>query len=123
MATTDLRAGGLPRIELVATLALATDLAMGHPVEQGLGSCIVATRLAELAGVSAAERSRTLHLALLRHIGCTTENDGLARIAGDEIRLSARLAPLSGGSGSTYMREILRAAIEGRSPLSAAAAI
>jgi hypothetical protein len=33
-------------------MALATDLAMGHPVEQGLGTCIVSTRLAELAGLS-----------------------------------------------------------------------
>jgi HD-GYP domain-containing protein (c-di-GMP phosphodiesterase class II) len=113
-------AANLTRGELVASLALATDVAMGHPVEQGLGASILATRLAELAGLTAAERARTTDLALLRHIGCTTENDSLAALAGDEIRLAARLAPLSGSKSSDYIRAIARLATEGRSPFDAA---
>jgi hypothetical protein len=112
--------GGMPLAELVASLALATDLAMAHPVEQGLGTCIIATRMAELAGLSVEERSRTLYLALLRHSGCTTENDQLAALAGDEIRLSGRMAPLCGSTGADYLRTIARFATEGRSFLSAA---
>jgi len=67
--------------ELVASLALATDLAMGHPLEQGLGTCLVSTRMAELAGLTAAEVKQTFYVALLRHIGCTTENQALANLA------------------------------------------
>src|SRR5438105_2898724 len=60
---------GLSLAELVASLALATDLAMGHPLEQGLGACVVATRLAELAGLAPDEVRRTFYVALLRHLG------------------------------------------------------
>src|SRR5207248_10685910 len=95
---------GLSLAELVASLALATDLAMGHPLEQGLGSCAVATRLAELAGLPPDEVRRTFYLALLRHIGCTTENQGLAElVGGDEIGLSATLNPMSGATGPQYI--------------------
>ena len=45
--------------ELVASLALAADMAMGHPMEQGLGTCIVATRMGELAGLTSADLSST----------------------------------------------------------------
>jgi HD-GYP domain-containing protein (c-di-GMP phosphodiesterase class II) len=109
----------LTRGDLVASLALATDLAMGHPVEQGLGTAIVAGRLAELAGLTPAERARTVDLSLLRHIGCTTENDRLAELSGGEIRMAARLAPLSGSKASAYLRAIVRLTVEGKTPLEA----
>ena len=106
---------GLSLAELVASLALATDLAMGHPLEQGLGACVVATRLAELAGLAPDEVRRTFYVALLRHIGCTTDNHGLAElVGGDEVELSARLNPLSGGTAPQYLGAFVRYATEGR---------
>src|SRR5437763_155388 len=106
---------GLSLAELVASLALATDLAMGHPLEQGLGACVVATRLAELAGLAPDEVRRTFYVALLRHIGCTTDNQGLAElVGGDEVELSARLNPLSGGTAPQYLGAFVRYATEGR---------
>lgn len=104
------------RDELIASLALATDLALGHPMEQGLGTCLVATRLAELAGRSAEERERVFSLALLRHIGCTTENDGLARLVGDEIRFSRAVTSLSGSSTAAYVGAALRVALADGGP-------
>ena len=109
---------GLSLSELVASLALATDLAMGHPLEQGLGACLVATRMAELAGLPPEEARRTFFVALLRHIGCTTENQALAAlVGGDEVGLSAQLNPLSGATGTEYVGAFLRFATAGRSPL------
>src|SRR5439155_130528 len=106
---------GLSLAELVASLALATDLAMGLPLEQGLGACVVATRLAELAGLAPDEVRRTFYVALLRHIGCTTDNQGLAElVGGDEVELSARLNPLSGGTAPQYLGAFVRYATEGR---------
>src|SRR5690349_354783 len=88
---------------------------MGHPLEQGLGACAVATRLAELAGLPPEEVRRTFYVALLRHIGCTTENQGLAElVGGDEIGLSATLNPLSGSTGPQYLGAFLRYATTGR---------
>ena len=41
-----------PRLlELIGMLSLATDLAMGQPMESGLGTCLVATRLGGTLGL------------------------------------------------------------------------
>jgi HD-GYP domain-containing protein (c-di-GMP phosphodiesterase class II) len=118
--------GNQPRLrlsELIASLALATDMAMGHPMEQGLGTALVSTRLGELAGLSTEDLSRTYYLALLRHIGCTTERDGLAGMVGDEIDLGAVLDPLSGAKSSEYMAAFLRFVTTGRGPVDKARAV
>jgi HD-GYP domain-containing protein (c-di-GMP phosphodiesterase class II) len=109
--------------ELVASLALATDVALGHPIEQGLGTCIVASKLSELAGLSDEQRRHAYYLALLRHIGCTTENDGLAAMVGDEIRLSGELAPISGAKGYEYIAAFARFVTAGKPPLARVAAL
>src|SRR5947207_6458051 len=88
---------------------------MGHPLEQGLGACLVATRMAELAGLPPGQVQDTYYLALLRHIGCTTENQSLADlVGGDEVELSAVLNPLSGGKASDYLGGFLRYATADR---------
>jgi HD-GYP domain-containing protein (c-di-GMP phosphodiesterase class II) len=109
--------------ELVATLALATDLAMAHPLEQGLGACLVSTRMAELAGLPLAEVRQTFYVALLRHIGCTTENQALAHLVGDEVALSGALNPLTGATGPEYIGAFVRFATAGRSRLDQARAV
>jgi HD-GYP domain-containing protein (c-di-GMP phosphodiesterase class II) len=103
----------VPRGELIACLALATDLGMGHPWEQGLGACIVATRLGELAGLDRNQLAMTHAVSLLRHIGCTTENEGLAEMVGDEIAFSASVNTISGASTGQYVRAFARSALSG----------
>ena len=71
--------------ELLGAVSLACDRAMGLPLETGLAVCAAATRLAEVAGLDPAERSRAYRLALLQHIGCTIENSELATIVGDDL--------------------------------------
>ncbi|HWJ82957.1 MAG TPA: HD domain-containing phosphohydrolase [Nocardioides sp.] len=71
--------------ELLGAVSLACDRAMGLPLETGLATCVVATRLAHVAGLDAGERGRAYRLALLQHIGCTVENAELAEIVGDEL--------------------------------------
>ena len=44
--------------EVLAALSLASDLGLGAPLERGLRSCLVAGRLAELAGLGLDERRR-----------------------------------------------------------------
>jgi HD-GYP domain-containing protein (c-di-GMP phosphodiesterase class II) len=78
-------AAGVSRAEAVAALSLATDLAMGQPLESGLKICVLGVRLAERAGLSDDERGRVHDVALLRHAGCTAENQGFASIVGDEL--------------------------------------
>jgi len=78
--------------EIVAALSLATDLALGQPLESGLAVCRVALALAEEAGLDEAERERVYHVALLRHVGCTAENQSFAEIVGDDVVFRAGAA-------------------------------
>ncbi|GAC1533539.1 MAG: 3'3'-cGAMP-specific phosphodiesterase [Herpetosiphon sp.] len=73
--------------ELMGALSIATDLAMGQPLEFALQSCVVALRLAEKRGFSMAELRATYYQALLRYIGCNPETRMLAAIFGDELAL------------------------------------
>jgi HD-GYP domain-containing protein (c-di-GMP phosphodiesterase class II) len=71
--------------ELLAAVSLACDRGMGLPLETGLATCLVATRLGELLDLDPNERLRAYRLSLLQHIGCTIENSELASIVGDEV--------------------------------------
>src|SRR5690348_13794876 len=78
--------------EVVGSLSLATDVGMGAPLEIGLGTSLVATRLAETLGCSAGERRRAYWVALLRHIGCTAGSHEFAALVGNEIAFRGGLA-------------------------------
>jgi HD-GYP domain-containing protein (c-di-GMP phosphodiesterase class II) len=73
--------------ELMAALSMATDLAMGQPVEHAMASAVVAVRLGQAAGLGAQDLRDTYYQALLRYIGCNADAAWLASIAGDEIAL------------------------------------
>ena len=83
--------------ELMAALSMATDLAMGQPIEQALGTCLVAMRLGEIAGLSARELHDVYFQALLRYIGCNAETEGMAAAVGDEIALRTDVAAIDSG--------------------------
>ena len=59
--------------ELVASLSLATDLAMGLPREHGLESTIIGGRLAGGLGVDDDTASQAYYGSLLYYIGCTAD--------------------------------------------------
>ena len=71
--------------EAVAALSLGIDIGMGQPLEQGLRTCLVATRLARTFGLDEADAGRVFYLSLLRHVGCTAESDMAASFLGDEV--------------------------------------
>jgi hypothetical protein len=77
------------RAEVVGALSLATDAAMGQPLESGLGICRLALALADAAGLDDSERDRIYYMALLRHVGCTAESHSFAEIVGDELDFRA----------------------------------
>ena len=51
--------------ELVSTLAIASDLGMGRPVERVLRQTVIAMRLADVAGVAPEVRAGTYYTSLL----------------------------------------------------------
>jgi HD-GYP domain-containing protein (c-di-GMP phosphodiesterase class II) len=80
------------RVEIVAILSLATDLAMGQKLGFGLRSCLASLQLARACGFSDADRRETYYHALLRHAGCTAQTDTLTALFGDEIALRQTIA-------------------------------
>jgi HD-GYP domain-containing protein (c-di-GMP phosphodiesterase class II) len=89
--------------EVVGALSLATDVGMGAPLELGLGTCLVASRLAEELGCPPSEQRRAYWVALLRHIGCTAGSHEFAALVGDEIAFRGGL----GGEDFTDQRVLL----------------
>ena len=85
--------------ELVAAVSLAADLASGVTLEHGLRTCLLATRLAERAGLDPAARRDVYYTSLLRSIGCTSDAHEQSALFGDEIaartelNLAAHLPP------------------------------
>jgi HD-GYP domain-containing protein (c-di-GMP phosphodiesterase class II) len=59
--------------EIVASLSLATDLAMGLPREHGLESAVIGARLARGLGVDDETASQAYYGSLLYYIGCTAD--------------------------------------------------
>jgi len=79
------RTSGIRLAELVAALSIATDLAMGQPMEYVLGSCVLSVRLGETLGLSVSELREVYYLALLRYLGCNAGTHEQAALVGDEL--------------------------------------
>src|SRR5262245_34098804 len=95
---------GVRLAELMASLSVATDLAMGQPVEYALSSCALAVRLGERAGLAAGELGDVYYQALLRYIGCNAETYAMAAVVGDEIAIRTEFAKIDAGSPLQVMR-------------------
>src|SRR5437016_13916139 len=81
----DQPSAGVRRSEVIAALSLATDLAMGQPVEFALKSCVLATRIGRMLALGPEELAEIYHQSLLRYIGCNAETHTMAALLGDEI--------------------------------------
>lgn len=75
--------------ELVATLSLASDLGMGHPMERALRQTVIAMRLAAATGVDEQIRAAAYYTSLLTWVGCATDTSDLPELFGDEMELYA----------------------------------
>ena len=71
--------------EIVATLSLASDVAVGQPYEHAQRAAIGATLLGESLGLGEADLKDTYYLALLRFIGCVGDDDIGARLLGEDF--------------------------------------
>jgi HD-GYP domain-containing protein (c-di-GMP phosphodiesterase class II) len=84
-AATDLRLA-----ELVAAFSLVADLAMGHPPDEVMRACLIATGLARRLGRPESEVADVYWTTLLAHSGCTAfAHEQAALFAGDEIAVNA----------------------------------
>jgi HD-GYP domain-containing protein (c-di-GMP phosphodiesterase class II) len=77
--------------EPLAALSLVTDLARGHPPEEAIRACLLATELGRRTGLRDADLSAVYFTTLLRFIGCTaTSHEYAGALGGDDIAARGR---------------------------------
>jgi HD-GYP domain-containing protein (c-di-GMP phosphodiesterase class II) len=80
------RGNTAPRlVEVVAAFSLATDLGLGQPMEHGLRSCLIASRLAERLDLDPPQCECVYWVTLLAMVGCTADSHEMSEIYGDDI--------------------------------------
>jgi HD-GYP domain-containing protein (c-di-GMP phosphodiesterase class II) len=95
--------------EVVASLSLATDLAMGLPLEHGLHTTLAAMRLGDELGVDRETATQTYYACLLFYVGCTADAEIVADIFPDEAALLTHFTPVMFGSPLETMAGVMRA--------------
>jgi HD-GYP domain-containing protein (c-di-GMP phosphodiesterase class II) len=100
--------------EFVATLALAQDNAFGQPLESQLRSCVLASWIAEAAGMDHSGRDTAYWVALLRYIGCTGHAHEVATLFGDEIAIRAQTLVHDAANPPEVIGDVIRFATAGR---------
>ncbi len=95
--------------ELVSSLSLATDLAIGVPLEHGLHSTLIAMRLAQMLNLDAQGSSQAFYGCLLFYIGCTATADLATDLFGDEDALTTYATPFRFGSRLEMVTGMMRA--------------
>jgi HD-GYP domain-containing protein (c-di-GMP phosphodiesterase class II) len=94
---------GVRRAEIMAALSMATDLAMGQPLEFALKSCVLGMRLGEALGLGDEELGEIYHHSLLRYIGCNAETYSMVALFGDEFELRRDFALVDSGRAADMM--------------------
>jgi HD-GYP domain-containing protein (c-di-GMP phosphodiesterase class II) len=109
--------------EAVGALSLATDLAMGQPLEHGLRTALLALRAARAMGLPEDEQVTVFYTGLLHFAGCTAESEIDARFFGDELVSRPRMVTVAHGSRRELVTTAMRSAHPDSSPLARAAAM
>ena len=99
---------GVRRGEIIAALSMATDLAMGQPIEFALRSCLLGMRLGEALRLSTEELAEIYYQALLRYIGCNAETYSLVALFGDELSLRRDFALVDTAKAGEMANMVLR---------------
>ncbi|WP_024800096.1 HD domain-containing phosphohydrolase [Nocardia sp. BMG51109] len=92
--------------EVLAALSLTTDLATGAPFEKGLATCLLATALAERAGLDEADRRNVFHGALLGAVGCTSRASENAAAFSDDIAFQQVYHVLDPGDAEVFAAQV-----------------
>ena len=70
--------------EVLSALSYALDLTEGAPAGHTMRTCLIGMRLAEEAGVGAAERSALYYAILLKDAGCSSNAGRMAALFGSD---------------------------------------
>ena len=108
--------GSLRLAEAAAVLSLATDLAMGQPLEHGLRTAVLAVRTAAALGLPEQDLAAVFYTGLLHFAGCTAGSEIDARFLGDELAVRPQLMGALYGSRLGLVTTAVRAVYPGSPP-------
>jgi hypothetical protein len=93
-------------VEVLAALALATDLGMGQPLGHAIRCALIADGLAGRLGLDPALRAEVVRVGLLRYLGCTADSAEVAAYAGRAAGSGTSRLPASrpGSSPRSFRR-------------------
>jgi HD-GYP domain-containing protein (c-di-GMP phosphodiesterase class II) len=117
MPASQARAPKIRLAELIASLALATDLATGQPLEHGLRRTLLAVWLGQELGLDPNDLSTTYYVALLGTVGCILDGAVFAEFVKDEIAVRERMVLLDPSKQLQVAAFFLRHAGAGDPPL------
>jgi hypothetical protein len=100
---------------MIAAVSLATDLGMGQPMDLALKVAVLGVELGLRLGLPARDLSDIYYLALVRHIGCTSDSVEFAGFTGgDDIGMRRRALVWPSAEPPEVLREIVLHVGEGR---------
>ena len=74
--------------EVLASLSLVTDLARGHPPEEAMRACLLATAVGRHLRLPDGQLADAYYASLLRFVGCTATSTLLATgFGGDDVEV------------------------------------
>ncbi len=109
--------------EAVGALSLATDLAMGQPLEHGLRTAVLAVRIAQAMSLPDDDQVTVFYTGLLHFAGCTAESEIDARFFGDELSARPQMMAVAFGTRRDLITTATRVAHPERARLARAAAM
>ncbi len=109
--------------EAVGVLSLATDLAMGQPLEHGMRTAVLAVRLAQAMGLPEDDQVTVFYTGMLHFAGCTAESMIAAGFFGDELAARPQMLAVQLGTRRELVTMAARTAHQGKAPLTRAAAM
>src|SRR4051794_8538099 len=110
------RATAVSAREILAALSLATDLGTDQPLEHGLRTAVLCTRLAMAAGGDEALCADAHYLGLVHSIGCTSDAHEAAAAYGDDRAYRSDFAAIDSARSNELMAFLWRRTAESRAP-------
>jgi HD-GYP domain-containing protein (c-di-GMP phosphodiesterase class II) len=107
-------------LEAVGVMSLATDLAMGQPLEHGLRTAIMALRMAQAMNLSEDEQVTVFYTGVLHFAGCTAESEIDAQFFGDELIARPQMLATMMGSRRELIAMAMRVAHAESAPMTRA---
>ena len=102
--------------EVIAAISMATDLAVGFPLEHGLQSCVIAARLCDRLDVDRDTASQAYFLSLLFYVGCNAPAEVGWDVFADDDSLTTYGTPFRFGTQAEMARGMARAVAPPTSP-------